>query len=197
MKTSNIFSAFPNEKVKVVKQDSNIIDNIDAIIDSKKIYIENTEIDIEEGDIIERILPSGSVERFLVINRGFHKGGYGIPDHYQIEYKRVSKFIDESNNNKIINQYHISNAEKININSTDNSITYKMTANDLAVMDTICSLAKGLDNEENIIFAVNEMKNHVGTKSYIEKYNDFIQSIANHMTIFAPFIPVLSSLLTK
>ncbi|MBM6830031.1 hypothetical protein H9X85_10690 [Anaerotignum lactatifermentans] len=196
MKASGIFSAFPNEKVKIVKRDSSIIENIDAVIDSKKIFIENTEIDIEEGDIVERDLPSGSVEQFLVIDRGFHKGSYGIPDHYQIKYRRQSKIID-NDDNKIINQYNISNAEKININSTDNSITYKITDNDLAVMDTICSLAKGLDNEKDIIFAVNEMKKHAGTKSYIEKYNAFIQSIANHMTIFAPFIPLLSSLLIK
>lgn len=34
-------------------------------------------------------------------------------------------------------------------------------------------------------------------KGFAEKYNNFIQSIANHMTIFAPFIPALSSLLTS
>ena len=32
---------------------------------------------------------------------------------------------------------------------------------------------------------------------FAEKYNAFIQSVANHMTIFAPFIPALSALLTK
>ena len=64
-------------------------------------------------------------------------------------------------------------------------------------MEKLRSLAKGLDNETEIISAVNNMQESVGTKSFAEKYNNFIQSAANHMTLFAPFIPALTQLLTN
>ena len=83
------------------------------------------------------------------------------------------------------------------INSTDNSVTYNITENDIALMETLKTLAKELENSNVIIDSIEEMKNNVGKKSFAEKYNSFIQSVANHMTIFAPFIPALTQLLTK
>ena len=96
-----------------------------------------------------------------------------------------------------IHAYNISNPDKVNIHSTDNSTTYKISANELSIMETVRTLAKGLENETEIIAAVDQMQDNVGKHSFAEKYNAFIQSIANHMTIFAPFIPALSALLTK
>ena len=100
-------------------------------------------------------------------------------------------------NEKVVNNYNISGAEKININSTDNSVTYNITENDIALMETLKTLARELENSNAIIDAIEEMKNNVGKKSFAEKYNSFIQSVSNHMTIFAPFIPALTQLLTK
>lgn len=192
----NIFSNFPTEKVKIIKQDLSVIDGVDALVQSTKVFIHDGSINIEEGDIIERMLPSGAKEQFLVVDRGFHKGMHGIPDHYQITVERQSTYTKISRG-QVINQYNISNADKVNIHSTDNSTTYKISANELSIMETVRALSKGLENETEIIAAVDQMQDNVGKHSFAEKYNAFIQSIANHMTIFAPFIPALSALLTK
>ena len=192
----SILSNFPTEKVKIIKQDLSIIDGIDALVESTKIFIDDGSVNIEEGDIIERTLPSGAKEQFLVVDRGFYKGMHGIPDHYQITVERQSTYKKVSRG-QVINQYNISNAEKVNIHSTDNSTTYQISSNDLSIMETIRNLAKGLDNETEIVATVDQMQNNVGKKNFAEKYNAFVQSIANHMTIFAPFIPALSALLTK
>lgn len=191
-----LLSSFPTEKVKIIKQDLSVIDGVDALVESKKIFVDDGTINIEEGDIIERALPSGATEQYLVIDRGFYKGMHGIPDHYQITVEKQSAYAKTSRG-QIINQYNITNADKVNIHSTDNSTTYQITANDLSIMDTVRTLARGLDNETDIISAVDQMEHNVGKKGFAEKYNAFIQSVANHMTIFAPFIPALSALLTK
>ena len=68
----NIFSNFPTEKVKIIKQDLSVMAGVDALVQSTKIFIDDGSINIEEGDIIERILPSGAKEQFLVVDRGFH-----------------------------------------------------------------------------------------------------------------------------
>ena len=192
----SMLSPFPAENVKIIKKDLTVIEDVEALVDRNKIFIDDGSLDIEEGDIIERVLPSGAKEQYLVIDRGFYRGAHGIPDHYQISVEKQSTYTKTSRG-QVINNYNITNADKVNIHTNDNSTTYQITANDLSIMETVRTLAKGLDNEQEIILAVDEMRNNVGKKSFTDKYNAFIQSVANHMTIFAPFIPALSALLTK
>lgn len=192
----NMLSGFPTEKVKIIKKDLTVIEDVEALVDSDKIFIDDGTLNIEEDDIIERVLPNGAKEQFLVIDRGFYRGAHGIPDHYQIKVQKQSGYVKLSRG-QVINEYHITNADKVNIQSTDNSTTYQITANDISILDTLRGLAKGLDDEDKITAAVDEMQDNIGKKTFAEKYNAFIQSVANHMTIFAPFIPALSALLTK
>lgn len=192
----SMMSNFPTEKVQIIKQDTSVIEDVDALVSGSEIHIHDATLNIEEGDIIERILPSGAKEQFRVLDRGFYKGAYGIPDHYQIQVERVSEYT-KIGRGQIINQYHITNAEKVNIQSTDNSTTFIITANDISLMEKLKKLASGLDNEQEITANVEAMQDNIGKGSFIEKYNAFIQSVANHMTIFSPFIPALSALLTR
>lgn len=191
-----LLSHFQTEKVKIIKADFSVIEGVEALVESEKIFVDDATINIEEGDIIERVLPSGAKEQYLVTNRGFHKGAQGIPDHYQITVEKQSAYT-KIGRGQVVNQYNITNAEKVNIHSTDSSTTYQINANDLAIMETIRTLARGLDNEREVLLAVDQMQSNVGKKGFAEKYNAFIQCVANHMTIFAPFIPALSALLTK
>lgn len=189
----SMLSNFPTEKVKIIKKDLSVINDVTALVDSSTIFIDDATLLIEEGDIIERALPSGANEQYLVIDRGFHRGVRGIPDHYQVKVEKQNAYSKISRGHVI--NYNISNADRVNINSTDNSTNYHISANDISVMDSLRSLAKGLDNEDEIISAVDKMQESIGTKSFTEKYNAFIQSAANHMTLFAPLIPALTALL--
>lgn len=189
----SMLSNFPTEKVKIIKKDLSVINDVTALVDSSTIFIDDATLLIEEGDIIDRALPSGANEQYLVIDRGFHRGVRGIPDHYQVKVEKQTAYSKISKGHVI--NYNISNADRVNINSTDNSTNYHISANDISVMDSLRSLAKGLDNEDEIISAVDKMQESVGTKSFVEKYNAFIQSAANHMTLFAPLIPALTALL--
>lgn len=192
----SMLSAFPTENVRIIKKDLTVIEDVEALVDRNKIFIDDGSLNIEEGDIIERVLPSGAKEQYLVVDRGFYRGAHGIPDHYQIKVEKQSGYVKLSRGT-VINEYHITNADKVNIQSTDNSKAYQITANDFSTLDTLRSLAKGLDEEDKIVSAVDEMQASIGKKTFAEKYNAFIQSVANHMTIFAPFIPALSALLMK
>ena len=191
-----MLAAFPTEKVKLIKQDSTVIENIEALVDKDHFFIDDASIDIEEGDIFQRDLPTGKCENYLVLDRGFYRAMGGIPAHYQVSVQKQTS-IPKIGNEKVVNNYNIGSAEKININSTDNSVTYNITENDKALMETLKMLAKELDNSEAIINSIEEMKDNVGKKGFADKYNTFIQNVANHMTIFAPFIPALTQLLIK
>lgn len=192
----DILSCFPRELVRIIKQNSCSIDNVEALVDSNLIFIDDATLDIEEGDIVERTLPSGSIERFSVTDRGFMRGMNGIPDHYQLKVKKQHSF-EFSSSRHIINQYNINGSDKVNINSIDNSSNYRLTSKELSTFEVLRSLAKDLDDRNTIISAINEMQESVGKSNFKDKYNAFIQSAANHMTLFAPFLPMLTKLLTK
>lgn len=192
----DFFADFPSEKVKIIKQDNSIINDVTVLFDSHETICQNTSIVIEEGDFIERDLPTGKTERYLIVDVDFHKAQLDFPDYYdlKIEKQTVRRTVKEATT---INQFHITNAEKVNIQSTDNSTTYNITANDISLMDTLRKLADDLENRDEVILNIDSMQDNIGKKSFAEKYNAFIQSVANHMTIFAPFIPALSAFLTR
>jgi len=193
----SMLSNFPTEKVKLIKKDGSIFENIEALVQTGKIFIEDTSVSIEEEDIIERTLPNTTIERFVVLDRGFYKGMHGIPDNYQIKVEKESKYKSTINSGSS-QTYNINNQSgKINIHSVDQSVNYTLTANDEQLFITLKDLARSVDYDGQLEELVQQLRDNVGKKTYAEKYNKFIQSAANHMTVFAPFIPMLSEFLTK
>ena len=190
-----LLAGAPTERVKIIKQDQSVLENVEALVQREKIFIDDGSLNIEEGDIIERTLPAGNKEEYLVIDRGFYKGIHGLPDHYQIKVRKQTAYT-ETNTKQVFNTYNIGSAGKVNIQSTDNSTsTVNITANDMAIMDTLRSLAKGLENESEILKNIDEMQKNVGKPSFKEKYNNFVASVANHMTAFGPFISIIAKML--
>src|SRR5699024_6406566 len=112
------------------KKDGSIFENIEALVQTDKIFIEDTSVSIEEEDFIERTLPNKNKERFVVIDRGFYKGMHGILDNYQIKVEKESKH-KYSKSNGSSQTYNINNQSgNINIHSTDQSVNYTLTANE-------------------------------------------------------------------
>lgn len=81
---------FPTEILILHKQNGGIKE-IKANVQQKMIFSEDTSVNIEENDILERNLPNASKEYFLVNDRGVYKGLHSIPDNYQIKYTKISK----------------------------------------------------------------------------------------------------------
>lgn len=81
---------FPTEILILHKQNGDIKE-IKANVQEKTIFSEDISVNIEEYDILERNLPNGSKEYFLVNDRVFNKGVRGIPDIYKIKYTRITK----------------------------------------------------------------------------------------------------------
>lgn len=190
---------FPKEKARLIKEDSSVIDNIDALFDGKTIFVDDASVCIEEGDVLERTLPNGLKEQFLVVDRGYYPETQGIPAHYQVKVEKRPNY-HKATRGQIINSYVINDAGKVNINSTDNSTTiYQLNEQDKALFATLRELATQIKSgdDRDIKNKIDEMEQNIGKESFAEKYNAFIQSIANHITIFAPFLPMLTQLLSK
>lgn len=192
-----MMSGFPREKIMLIKSDQTVIKDIDALFTASTVLIEDVTIKIEDGDYMLRTLPNGIEEKYLIIDNGYFGGsGHGIPAHYQVKAKKITN-IQEMDRN-IVNNYNFSGANKVNINSTDNSTTnVTYNNNDTKLFEDLINTANSIEKSDEIIAAINEMREHVGKKTFVGKYNDFIGVIANHMTVFLPFVPALTQLITN
>lgn len=194
----SILSVGPTEKVTLIKQDGQKINEIKACVQKTKIFIDDANIPIEDDDKIIRYLPNGLTETYIVLDKGFKQRTHGIEAHYQASVIKESAYEKEQTKSEattIIN--NIGQYSKANINSTDNSInTYNSETN---VFNKLREIAHTLPNESQhiIIENIDEMEESCGKNNFKENYNKFIQIAANHMTLFAPFIPMLTEMLTK
>lgn len=96
----------------------------------------------------------------------------------------------------IINNVPGNNA-RVNINSTDNSInsnsqtSHTIFANLMEVTSSISDDAEKRRLQEAIL----KMEKCHKTEGFISSYKDFIAVASNHMTLFAPLLPALATLL--
>jgi hypothetical protein len=98
-----------------------------------------------------------------------------------------------------IRNVNIGGGGKMNVGSIDNSTNIILSQDIKTLFE---NLGKALndatidDKDKKIINEkIIDMKQSLGKPSFSEKYNAFVQSVDNHVTIFAPFFPLLSSLL--
>ena len=87
---------------------------------------------------------------------------------------------------------------KVNINSTDNSTN--ISTDSSSIFGSLSNAINNAPIEEKqkvqLMAKVEELKQAEGTGGYIQKYNEFMQNAANHMTVISPFIPALTSLIS-
>lgn len=86
---------------------------------------------------------------------------------------------------------------RVNINSVDRSTNIVNTIN-MNRFNEIEDALRQIQDERTrteCLNSLNDLKESVGTTSFVEKYRHFIATAADHMTLISPFIGYLSSLL--
>lgn len=88
---------------------------------------------------------------------------------------------------------------RFNLGSIDNSSnTHAQTTN--TVFESLRAAIPDQTSKElrsELLNRIEQMEQAVGKPTFSSRYNDFIQSAANHLAIFAPMLPALSALLPK
>lgn len=119
---------------------------------------------------------------------------------YIIEFNEKAYELEENNfrqDTKAVNNIYNFNKSTFNnkvlINSVDNAVINNKDVTEL--FDKMLEVAININNGEKdlVISTINEMKENVKGPGFVEKYNAFIAAAANHMTLFAPFFPMLST----
>lgn len=194
-----MLSSMANDIITIVKPNGEFFENIRANVQPEIIFIFDEKIPLEEDDKIYRKLPSGLVETYIVLDRGFYSSSsHGIQGHYQAKVRKEGS-IKEAEYKSIINVYNVSgNNSRVNINSTDNSVNYVNDSSGL--FEDIRKVLLTIQDDKiknGSIELLKEMEETKNTPSFLSKYQNFIGILANHMTIIAPFIPALTQLIVS
>ncbi|MGE7766685.1 hypothetical protein [Peribacillus sp. NPDC096540] len=199
-----VFKSMMKDKVSLEKQDGDVFNNIQSNVQGNEVFIGDTSLTIEEGDRITRILSNGHKEVFIVLNSNFYEKKLGIPAHYELKVRKENAIEHERFQSQIYNDYStntINGGEnsRINRHSTDNSTNTSIKVTDITIFnqlrDAIAESNLSATEKDKLIIEVNGLEQSVGTPNYPSRYQKFIASAANHMTMIAPFIPQLTSLL--
>jgi hypothetical protein len=180
------------DRIILLKSDGRILNDIPCSCQPDIVFIQDETVPVEEGDIIERKLPSGIVETLTVIDPGYYGKHAGFPA-YQVKVKRTSQ-IRKSASTSIVYNINGPNA-KVNIDTHDQSINNVNISPDDLFQKLVYLATEQAEANKELLVHISEMKATVDTPSFVEKYQNFITSAANHITIFAPLIPALTQLI--
>lgn len=135
----------------------------------------------------------GLTTKFILDITGMYQGYITESAFSYFERKQQYELGQKQSAIHIGDIFHIEKADKVYSHSTDNSINMK-NINDL--FDNLVNVTREKigDNKE-ILDAIQDMKDNVGKESFKQKLDNFIAIAANVMTIFSPFIPLLTELL--
>ena len=95
-------SILPQEPIVLVKATGERFETR-AGITSKVIYVQDAKFPVATGDIIERQLPSGIVERYEVVEPGYQGAFGGIKAHYGIKVRNAAA---KEAAKSVVNNYH-------------------------------------------------------------------------------------------
>lgn len=187
-----MFEQFSKDMIKIINPDGTEFNNIKANVQTERIFVKDTNIVIQDGAEITRILPNGQEDRYLVIDNGYHHANFSIPAGYQCKVKKKSSYIEGLNSTKT--NFTI-NATQSNINIANNHSQIHQITDNKIFQDIINQIEQSIQDHETkaqLIGIVKDLEKSIGTPSFKEKYNSLITSMANHITILAPFLPSLT-----
>lgn len=179
-----------SELVVLVKEDGQHLP-IYAEVQTKTAFIPDIDVPIEVDDIIER--PRGSVtDRYIVTNvlpwnRALDSDSMMEP-HIQASITPLRK--SGGHGNSAMNVSGNISASTVVINTGNGTSIQASTHQNN--FDALIKALSDANAPAEIIASVNDLRDNVGTPSFKTKYNDFIASLANHVTILQAAVPFIS-----
>jgi hypothetical protein len=193
-----MFDIMMTDRVTLIKKDGRRFENLKASVQPKLILTNDANLPIEDGDVFERKLPSGVVESFDILDAGFFHAMAGMPAHYQSKVqKSTAKSLSMPGGSQVIYNVTGPNA-RVNIQSTDSSTNVVNVESTLLFQNLRSAIQASISDSElrmMLMSQVEGMEKAAGTRTFADRYRDFIGLAADHMSVFSPFLPALTQLL--
>jgi hypothetical protein len=192
-----MFENFPQSPLDIIAPDGTVRASTKGLFHKGKITIPDTSVTILPGDEIRRVLPNGQEEAFNVLDPTYHAYFHGIPARYDVTVERKGTFAKGSGGNYTINVSGPNS--RVNLHSIDQSrnVVSSGDGNVFAqIADVLNRQISETDERTRLLALLETMENNSKKKEFLPSYQAFVAAAANHMTILAPFIPALTSMLS-
>lgn len=188
-----VLEGFPTARLDVVDTDGTVQQTM-GIVTSDLIMIPGATLMVDVGDEIRRTLPNGKDEVFDVVDPTFYEGFAGVPAHYQIKVRRKGAFSTETGGN---HTFHVSGPNaRVNFQSNDHSQNFAADKRVFAELHDVITQIDDPARREALTGAVYEMEVNLRNRDkFLRAYQNFMATVADHVTVFAPFLPALSQLI--
>jgi len=174
-------------------------ENGDAM-STKKRYAVGAKVLVKTPGIVGEVIKSNDAP--TVIGEYWHtiKTENGQRDEPGCNLELIPLPLDNSERATSVSQtIHFYGANsRFNQNSTDNSINTVSVSSDRVftqIREASSSVANKSERDE-ILLKLDELQRAQGSTTFLSAYQGFIAVIADHMTVFGPFIPALAQLLS-
>ncbi len=183
------------DQIDIVSPEGAVRSKVLGYYGGSSFIIDDMSVDVRLGDEIRRALPNGQEEAFFVDDPKYFGGGPFGP-HYQIKVSRRGQFERHAGGNYALS---VSGPNaRINIHSTDNSTNI---VNSTSIFSEVRSALEsaGLPPEKllEVDTRLAEMSAAKDKSSFVKAYQGFITSVADHITVVAPFLPAITEVLGK
>ena len=184
--------------VTVLHEDGSKHENVRASVQKQQIFIDDVTIPLSIGDKIERVLPSGQREVLLITNFQMWKGIRRIRDYYEIDYRREGVRQHQRQPTNV--NLHVSDSPqaRVNLYSNDQSQNIINSQSEQLFSQLRELLKESIADShdlEVLLERVDDMERNQGTDDFTRAYKDFLATAADHISILAPVLPALASLL--
>jgi hypothetical protein len=162
-----------------------------------KIYTNDGRLPVEEGDLIERPLPT-SIEMYTVTDRGYFAETHVTPVHYQMKVRRTSLEAESTREpRQVTHIYNLTGAQaRVNIQSDDSSVNISSVTNEQMFAGIASEIKQHVADERQRIEMLADALKRADSKTIAERYREFISTAADHMTLLLPFLPALTALVS-
>jgi hypothetical protein len=198
-----VLTSMMKDKVTLEKKNGEIFNDIKASVQPKLIFIGDSSLHIEEGDRITRLLSNGHSEGYIVTSSDFYEKHFSIPAHYQLKVRKET-LIEQERIQQIINNFNNTfqgDNNRFNNQSNDYSTNITSTKQEIAVFNQLREKINESDipatKKEILTQSVNQLEESVGKPNFIEKYQQFVATAADHIGLLGPLLPELTKLLTQ
>jgi hypothetical protein len=182
------------EEVTLLKKTGEQFKGIKANIQPTLITSYDVHFPVEEGDTLYRELSNGSIEEYVVIDRGYHDREPKKPRFQMEVLKKGTLELKRSFSTPSISI--TGDHSRVLINSQDNSINFDLTKDNIfqTIRDELVGKLVVQNDLEIVLKKLDELEEAKDTGTFKDRYLEFISAVANHITIISPFLPALQKL---
>ncbi len=193
---SNPFLQLANTKVMLIDKAGKEYGPFQSTCSNTKATLWMSELPVEEGDKLVKLLPEGAMHYFTIQECKYVSGFYSIPQHFVLMIHKDNSIVPTSGHSTVV--HNSGQNSRFNLNSVNTSSNIILENSIfLKLRETLNQHIADKETVDKLTKLVNAMEQSKNTPAFTDRYAEFVQNAANHMTILAPFFPLLADFFYK